>query len=518
VKCYTFSNRVDKFIFIRYILDISNKRLVKYKIGGNMKLNRNTIENKKYESKVLQFGEGNFLRAFVDWIIYKMNDEIDFDAGVTLVQPIEQGLSEMVNDQDGLYTLFLQGIKNGEPVRDKYLIDVVNTCINPYQDLESYLETARDKNIKIIISNTTESGIAYKKEAMEKDAVQTSYPGKLLTWLYERYNTFEDKENSGVLLLPCELIEKNGEKLKEILNKIAGDWNLEEDFVQWLNKKNTYCNTLVDRIVTGYPRDTIDEICQELGYEDKLVVEGEQFHLWVIEGPEEVKEMFPADKAGLNVVFTDDLQKYRTRKVRVLNGAHTSMVPVGLLSGIETVGQAVGDDLVGKYIDDIMNEEISATIDLPEDELRLFVGDVMDRFRNPYIKHMLAAISLNSNSKYETRVLPSILDYIKIQGKLPNKLLFGLASLITFYRGSFNGKTFDLKDDQDLIDKYATLWTKWDDSLDGAEKIVKEVLSMDEIWKMDLNDLEGLHKLVSEYVYSINTKGMKATLENLLKA
>jgi tagaturonate reductase len=483
-----------------------------------MKLNRKNIENKRYPSKVIQFGEGNFLRAFVDWIIFKMNDEIDFESGVTVVQPIEQGLAEMINDQDGLYTLFLQGIKNGEPVRDKYLIDVVNNCINPYSDFEAYMETARDENIKIIVSNTTESGIAYLKEERKNNCVQTSYPAKLLAWLYERYNAIKDRDNSGVLLLPCELIESNGDKLKEILNTIASDWSLEEDFIKWLNNNNTYCNTLVDRIVTGYPRDRIDEICEDLGYNDNLVVEGEQFHLWVIEGPEEVREMFPADKAGLNVVFTDDLQNYRTRKVRVLNGAHTSMVPVGLLSGIETVGQAVGDDLVGKYIDDIMKEEISATIDLPEDELKVFVADVMDRFRNPYIKHMLSAISLNSNSKYETRVLPSILDYIKIEGKLPKKLLFGLASLITFYRGSYQGKTFELKDDQTIIQKYANIWTAWDESLESAEKIVKEVLSMDEIWKMDLNDIEGFHKIVSEYVYSINVNGIKKTLETILKA
>ena len=482
-----------------------------------MKLNRNTIESSKYTTRVLQFGEGNFLRAFVDWIVFTMNREINFDSGVTLVQPIEKGLSELINDQDGLYTLFLQGIKNGEPVRDKYLIDVVNNCINPYSEFESYMETARDENIKIIISNTTESGIAYLKEDRKNDLVQTSYPAKLLSWLYERYNTIEDKENSGVLLLSCELIENNGDNLKRILNTIASDWSLEEDFIKWLNNNNIYCNTLVDRIVTGFPRDRIDEICEELGYSDNLVVEGEQFHLWVIEGPKEVREIFPADKAGLNVVFTDDLQNYRTRKVRVLNGAHTSMVPVGLLSGIETVGQAVGDDLVGKYIDDIMKEEISATIDLPEAELKVFVADVMDRFRNPYIKHMLSAISLNSNSKYETRVLPSILDYIKIEGKLPKKLLFGLASLITFYRGSYDGKTFDLKDDKSILEKYTKIWTVWDDSLESAEKIVGEVLAMDEIWKMNLNDVDGLHKMVSEYVYSININGIKKTLETILE-
>lgn len=483
-----------------------------------MKLNRNNIKNNKYPSKVLQFGEGNFLRAFVDWIIFKMNDEVNFDSGVTVVQPIEEGLAEMINDQDGLYTLFLQGIKNGEPVRDKYLIDVVNNCINPYSDFQAYMETARDENIKIIISNTTESGIIYLKEERKNNGVQRSYPAKLLSWLYERYNAIEDRENSGVLLLPCELIESNGKNLKKILNRIASDWNLEEDFIKWMNNNNTYCNTLVDRIVTGFPRERIDEICQELGYDDNLVVEGEQFHLWVIEGPKEVREMFPADRTGLNVVFTDDLQNYRTRKVRVLNGAHTSMVAVGLLSGIETVGQAVGDELVGKYIDDIMKEEISTTIDLPEDELKVFVADVMDRFRNPYIRHMLGAISLNSNSKYETRVLPSILDYIKIEGKLPKKLVFGLASLITFYRGSYDGKCFELKDDQAIIQKYAIIWTKWNETLESAEKLVKEVLSMDEIWKMDLNEVEGLHKMVSEYVYSINVYGMKKTLETILKA
>lgn len=482
-----------------------------------MKLNRSTVANNKYKSRVLQFGEGNFLRAFVDWIIFEMNKETGFDAGVTVVQPIESGLTDFINSQDGLYTLFLQGIKNGEPVRDEFLIDVINNCINPYDDFNGYLETARDENIEFIISNTTESGISYLKEEKKSGEVQTSYPGKLLVWLIERYNSLGKDENSGVVIIPCELIEKNGEKLKEILNKISVDWKLEEDFIEWLNTKNIFCNTLVDRIVTGYPRDRIDEICQGLGYEDKLVVEGEQFHLWVIEGPEAVRKRFPVEKTDLNVVFTDDLEKYRTRKVRVLNGAHTSMVPVGLLSGIETVRETVEDSLTGKYVDEIMKDEISATIDLPDDELKAFVADVMDRFRNPYIKHMLTAISLNSNSKYETRVLPSILDYVEKNNRLPEKLLFGLAALITFYRGSYGEMVFELKDDESIIEKYKNVWNSYDDSMESLESIVKNVLSFEEVWKMDLNEIDGLHSLVSEYVYSINTKGMKESLENLLK-
>lgn len=481
-----------------------------------MELNKENVKSNNYTNRILQFGEGNFLRAFADWMIYEMNKEIAFDAGITIIQPLENGLTHLLDKQDNLYTLFLQGVKNGEATREKMIIDVIQNSINPYHDYDSFIKTAKDKNIKFVISNTTESGIVYKKEAMKTDEIQDSFPAKLLSWLYVRYQYFEDKKDIGLIFLPCELIERNGQKLKEILNKISTDWNLESDFIKWLNYENIFCSTLVDRIVPGYPRDRIKEITNELGYKDNLVVEGELFHLWVIEGPDIVKEKFPADKAGLNVIFTNDLSKYRTRKVRVLNGAHTSMVPIGILYGTETVKETIEHGKVGSFIIDAMQKEIKSTIDLPKEELEAFVSDIIDRFKNPYIKHLLTSISLNSNSKFETRVLPTILDYIKINKELPKRLVFALASLIVFYKGEYKGKTFELKDDNTIIDRYKNAWEIFDGSKESVDKLTKEILGFSDIWKMDLNEIEGMHELTSEDVFMIMSDDMERCIDKMI--
>ncbi|SHJ98911.1 tagaturonate reductase [Paramaledivibacter caminithermalis] len=481
-----------------------------------MKKIQETYHKPKHTEKILQFGEGNFLRAFTDWMIDKMNKEADFDGGIIVIQPLKDGLIDVLNEQNGLYTLYLNGIKDNEVKRENTVIEAISRGIDPYSDYDKYLEVAKNPDLRFILSNTTEAGIDFDENDRLEDRPQKSFPGKLTALLFERFKIFNGDSGKGFIFIPCELIDKNGEKLKEIILKYADLWNLGEAFINWIDSSNIFCNSLVDRIVPGYPRDRINEITKELGYEDKLVVEGEQFHLWVIEAPDFVKREFPVNKAGLNVVFTDDLTPYRTRKVRILNGAHTSMVPVALLYGLETVRETVEDEVMGRFVKEAIFEEIVPTLDLPKEELDYFAGAVLDRFKNPFIKHLLMSISLNSNSKYETRVLPSVLEYKARKGKLPKKLVFSLAALIRFFKGDIDGKTIELKETVEIIDMYKKLWKSYDGTNNGLRKIVEHVLSQEKIWKMDLNTIEGLTDEVIRYLIQIEEYGIKEAISEVL--
>ena len=473
-------------------------------------LNRKTKEANTYTERILQFGEGNFLRAFANWMIQEMNTKANFDGGVVVVQPIDQGLVKMLNDQDGLYTLYLNGIKNGKAISEHQVIDCIQRGINPYKEFGAYMANAENPNLRFVISNTTEAGINYEPADKLQDAPQKSFPGKLTALLYKRFKHFGGASDKGLIIIPCELIDRNGDNLKKIILQFAEDWNLGEAFVEWIIEDNIFCNTLVDRIVPGYPRDKIDSITEALGYKDNLVVEGEQFHLLVIEGPKTVKEEFPAEICGLNVVFTDNMEPYRTRKVRILNGAHTTLVPVGYLYGIDKVRESLEDPVVGSFLKDAIFEEICPTLDLSDEELKQFSSDVLDRFRNPYLEHALMSISLNSISKYKTRVLPSVLEFINRKNALPKRLLFSLAALIAFYKGDRNGEHIALKDDQKVLDFFAEQWASNDSST-----VVKNVLANADFWGCDLMEIKGMQELVTNNLENILNKGMNEALISL---
>ncbi|MEC3905432.1 tagaturonate reductase [Tamlana sp. 2201CG12-4] len=475
-------------------------------------LNRNTVNTKTYTERILQFGEGNFLRAFANWMIHEMNKQADFDGGVVAVQPIDQGLIKMLNDQDGLYTLYLNGIKNGQAISEHEIIDCIQRGINPYENYTDYLANAENPDLRFVISNTTEAGIAYNQNDKLDDAPQSSFPGKLTALLFKRFQTFGGASDKGLIIIPCELIDRNGDNLKRIVLQYASDWNLGDDFIEWVNDDTIFCNTLVDRIVPGYPRDKMDIITQELGYKDNLVVEGEQFHLWVIEGPEAIKEEIPAEACGLNIVFTNNMEPYRTRKVRILNGAHTSLVPVGYLYGIDKVRESLEDEVVGGFLKDVIFEEICPTLDLPETELNQFANDVLDRFRNPYLEHALISISLNSTSKYKTRVLPSVLEYIKRTDKLPQCLLFSLAALIAFYKGERNGEAIPLKDDQSALDFFREQW-----AIGDIATVAKATLQNTNFWGQDLTQYNGLLEEVTKNLENIVNSGMQTALQSFKK-
>ena len=359
--------------------------------------------------KFLQFGEGNFLRGFVDWMIDRLNKEADFDGGVVVVQPLAQGLIPMINEQDGLYTLYLRGLQDGQKVEETRVVDCITRGINPFENTDEFFECASNPELRYIISNTTEAGIEYKPNQNPDDFAGLTFPGRLTLFMKRRF----DNKLPGFLLLPCELIDKNGDELKACVLKYAKDFGYGDDFIKWVEEENYFTNTLVDRIVTGYPRDTASEMEKEYGYLDNIIDTAEIFHLWVIQGDKKYAEELPFDKIGLNVLWTDDVTPYKKRKVRILNGAHTMMVLAAHLAGLETVKEAMDDELVFNFMKTGVFDEIIPTLDLPKDELIQFANDVIERFQNPFIKHYLLSIALNSVSKYQVRVLPSVLEYIK---------------------------------------------------------------------------------------------------------
>jgi tagaturonate reductase len=480
-------------------------------------LNNSLVKDRqKYPVKVLQFGEGNFLRGFVDWQIDVMNKQGTFNGSVVVVQPRGQEKIEKLNAQDGLYTLYLQGMKDGKAVQENSIITSISRGINLFNDYDQYLQLASNPELRFIFSNTTEAGLTFDETDRLEDRPQRSFPGKLTAFLYERYNAFQGDKDKGLIIIPCELIERNGEKLKEIVLKYAELWYLGDDFTAWIHEANTFCNSLVDRIVPGYPRDSIEEITEELGYKDNLLVVGEQYHLWVIEGPQLIKEEFPAHMAGLNTLVVDDLTPYRTIKVRILNGAHTAMTPVSYLCGINTVAQAIEDKVTGQFVKELIYDEIIPTLDLPKEELHSFAEAVLDRFRNPFMQHFLLSISLNSMSKFKTRDLPSLLDYYNRKRELPRKLVFSLAALISFYKGKRGEEEIQLADDQHVLDLFKVQWSQYNGTIDSIKDIVSNVLGYEKVWEMDLNQVPGLTAAITIDLFNIETKGMNKALESLL--
>lgn len=437
--------------------------------------------------KVMQFGEGNFLRGFVDWMIDKLNKEADWNGGVVLVQPLPNGLCDMINEQDGLYDLYLRGLQNGERVEETRVVECVTRCINPFADTDAFFEIAKNPELRFIVSNTTEAGIEYKPNQSADDFAGTTYPGRLTMFLKARFDT----GLNGFVLFPCELIDKNGDRLKECVIQYAKDWNYGDEFIKWVEEENHFANTLVDRIVTGYPRETAKEMEESFGHLDNVIDTAEIFHLWVIEGDKKYAEEIPFHKIGLNVLWTDDVTPYKKRKVRILNGAHTMMVLAARLAGLETVGEAMEDELIYSFMYKGVFEEIIPTLDLPKEELVEFANAVIERFKNPFIKHYLLSIALNSVSKFKVRDLPSLLGYMDEFGKEPNCLVFSLAALIKFYKG-------DEANDDAAVMEYM------------KNASVADILAKEDFWGQDLS---MLRPSVEKYCAMIDEKGIREAMK-----
>ena len=477
------------------------------------RLNRTTApQAKTYTEKVIQFGEGNFLRAFIEWIIWKTNQKTDFNASVVVVQPIDRGMVDMLNEQDGLYHLNLQGLLDGKPVDSIDLIDVISRGINPYRDFQEYLKLAEQPEMRFIISNTTEAGIAFDPACKFTDAPASSYPGKLVQLLYHRYEYFKGDMSKGFIIFPCELIFLNGKHLRECIYQYIELWKLGEDFKNWFEKAcGVYC-TLVDRIVPGYPRDNAAELCERAGYEDHLLDKAEIFHLWVIEAPKEIADEFPADKAGLNVLFVPSEAPYHERKVTLLNGPHTVLSPVGYLSGLNTVRECCEDETIGAFVHKVMYEELLPTLNLPEEELRKFAGDVLERFKNPFVKHFVTSIMLNSFPKFKTRDLPGLKTYLERKGELPKGIVLGLAGICTYYKGGKRGEDeIVVNDDEAIKNLLLELWASGD-----VAAVAKGVLGAEFIWDEDLNSVPGLTELLTADLALIQKEGMRAAVKSIL--
>ena len=461
------------------------------------KLNSSTAHKASRPERVIQFGEGNFLRAFVDWIISNMNEKTDFNGSVVVVQPIEKGMVDLLNSQDGLYHVNLQGLENGKNVNSYRLIDVISRGLNPYADFGKYLSLAEQPEIRFVISNTTEAGIAFDPQCRLEDRPASSYPGKLTQLLYHRFKHFDGDMTKGLIIFPCELIFLNGHKLRETILQYIDLWQLGDDFKQWFEKACGVYATLVDRIVPGFPKKDIETIKARLGYDDNLVVQGEAFHLWVIEAPELVAEEFPASRAGLNVLFVPSEKPYHERKVTLLNGPHTVLSPVAFLSGINIV----------------RDDELMETLDLPKEELIRFADAVMERFTNPYVDHQLTSIMLNSFSKFATRDLPGLKTYLARKNRLPEGLVLGLAAIITYYKGGVrpDGVCYAPQDTPEVLNELKTLW-------DGRplEEVAQGVLAMKTVWNEDLNAIPGLTEQLTRYLEEIADKGMPEVVARLI--
>lgn len=410
--------------------------------------------------KIIQFGEGGFLRGFADWMLQIVNENTNFDGKAVVVQPIEKGMCDILTAQNCEYTHICRGLE-GVSIKK---INAISRCVKPYDDFNAYISLAENPDFRFVISNTTEAGICFSKNDKITDRPAKTFPAKLTQLLYKRF----DLGLSGFVFLPCELIDKNGENLKKCILKYAQLWNLGDSFKDWIENENIFCNTLVDRINTGFPKDEIID----LDYDDKLINTSEYFHLWVIEGYNDLFSEIPFDKCGLNVILTDKLEMYRTRKVRILNGAHTALVPYALLEGFDTVKSCIDNEKMNKHIRKCVYDEIIPTLDLPRDELLEYADNVLNRFANPYIKHYLSSIALNSVSKFKVRVLPSVKEYIKRFDKMPEALIFSFAKLIEFYRTDMTN------DDKDITSFMKTA-------------TVSEILKNTSLWGEDLSYLES---------------------------
>ncbi len=476
--------------------------------------------------KVLQFGEGNFLRAFVDYFFDVMNEKAGFNGKVVLCQPIAPGLADKINEQEGLYTLFLRGFENGQKVNQKRVISSVSRCINPYQDFDALLDCAKNPDLRFISCNTTEAGIAYDPSCQFTDRPANSYPGKLTQFLYERFKHYGQEKGKGFVILSCELIDNNGKELEKCVLRYVEQWNLGAEFEKWVKEENIFCSTLVDRIVTGYPRNEAEDICKELGYVDNILDTGEIFGFWVIEGPESLKKELPVEKAGLPILICDDHKPYKQRKVRILNGAHTSFVLGAYLAGQDIVRDCMNDEVINKFMNQTIYDEIIPTLTLPEEDCKDFAAAVTERFKNPFIDHALLSISLNSTSKWKARVMPSLKGYVDKFGKLPACITASFAFYIAFYSGKSmseeglvgerltgkeGGNSYTIKDDQPILEFYLAHRD------DDAKTLTHAVAGNTDFWGEDLTLIPGFEDAVAAYLEEIRTVGTYEVMKKLVK-
>jgi tagaturonate reductase len=481
--------------------------------------------------KVLQFGEGNFLRAFVDYIFDVTNEKTDFNGGIVIVKPIEFGSLERFHNQECQYTLQLRGFENGEPKKITRVVTSVMDAVAAIEDYDKYVEYALADTLRYVVSNTTEAGIVYDETDKFEACPPKTFPGKLTKLLYQRFEKFNGAQDKGLIVIPCELIADNGIELKKCIDKFIELWSLGEEFKSWVDSACSFCPTLVDRIVPGYPRDEAEELCKEFGYEDQLIVTAETFGLWVIESDKNLsldtlRKELPFEEAGLNVVFTKDHHPYKERKVRILNGSHTSFVLASYLAGNDIVKESMDDKTIRKFMEETLYDEVIPTLSLSEDDCKEFAGAVIERFQNPFVKHKLLDISLNSVSKWEARCMPSFLGYVEKFNKLPKYLTFSIAALMSFYStteegevnggvclvGDRDGEKYFIRDDKFVLEFFK------ENSDKAPQEFAKAYLSNTKFFGgEDLSKIDGLVDEIASQLADIKARGMRAVVEDLAK-
>ncbi|MBO5165779.1 MAG: tagaturonate reductase [Lachnospiraceae bacterium] len=480
------------------------------------RLNKALSGKKERPIKVVQFGEGNFLRGFVDYMIDIANESGKFDGDIVLIKPIEFGSLDMFHEQDCQYTVSLRGIVDGEAKVLNRVITSVADAVDTYKEYEKYMDLAKIDTLRFVVSNTTEAGIVFDDTDKFDAEPPKTFPGKLTKFLYERYKYFNGAADKGLVMLPVELIDDNGIMLKKCVMQLIALWGLEDGFKTWVDEACIFTSTLVDRIITGYPRDEVESIWESLGYEDRILVTGEPFALWVIESDKDISKEFPLPDAGMPVIFTDNQKPYKQRKVRILNGAHTSFVLASYLAGNDIVLESMQDEDVKSFMMKTIFDEVIPTLTLPEKELKDFAEAVITRFNNPYVKHALLSISLNSVSKWRARCMPSFLGYVEKYGKLPAHLTFSIAALMAFYTGTEirdkalighrNGEEYQILDDMKVLEFFR------DNSGKDTGDFVTAYLSNEDFHGQDLTKVEGLADAVSAYLDDIKANGMRAAL------
>ncbi len=460
----------------------------------------------RYPVKILQFGTDNFLLGFADWIVQEANDKAGFNAGISVIQSTSNG--DTLTIQEGVFTVILKGIYEEEFVRKQYKIDAIQRVVNPSHSFLGFLDEALNPDLQFIISNSIEGGIVFTPTD-EFNKLASSFPGQLTQLLYHR---FQNNLSNSLLILPTELIEQNGLALKACIKKYSEHWALSPEFDTWVTKHVTFCNTLVDRIVSGVPHKPKEIFYTELGYADELALEGEWFYLWVIDGPRWIEEVLPFKKAGLNVIYTHDLTPYRLRKVRILNGAHSCMACVGYLAGLNTIRETIEHPIIGNFVKRMIFDDIISN--LPGDllELEKFAEEVIIRFRNPAIDHQLITITHDSFSKFNIRVVPSLLAHVEKNGVVPERIAFSIAALFFFYRGA---EDIALNDRVDVISFMKQVWKDADYSFKCMEGICKKVLSYQELWGSDLTKVPHLVERTAYYLHQIHQKGIIESLKSL---
>lgn len=444
--------------------------------------------------KVVQFGAGNFLRGFADWIIDVMNENNYFDGDIQIIQSVSSSQKNSLNDQQGLYHVVIRGIQNREMTEQLRLISSVRGSINAHEDPKAFFDIAGYESLQVLISNTTEAGIVFEEEAFNEGCVPKTFPGKVTALLYERFR----KGLTPLVILPCELIEENGSALRRIILQYAQHWALGDEFSEWIVSKNTFCNTLVDRIVPGNSDALAEKVLHSTGYVDAMAVMAEPYHFWAIEAPESVQAILPADKCGLNVVYTNNLSYYRERKVRILNGAHTALMPIAYLNGFRLVRECLADEMTRAFISSIIFDEIIPTLAGETGELEAFAETVIDRFTNPFIEHQLASISLNSIAKVRVRVLPTLEKYYQLRKTLPQGLMRSFAALMIFYRGHWRKERIELKDEPGVVAFFQEVWNHDDPSV-----VARLILENSGLWNASLSAIPGIHASLASHMNSI---------------